>query len=70
MADHSVFVGVGNGACLELVHRVERFGQARLYLLEEILSEFHPAQIQSQAEGRELSVIMLKPYPKIFVACL
>tara|TARA_B100001013_G_scaffold92516_1_gene51539 strand:+ start:410 stop:622 length:213 start_codon:yes stop_codon:yes gene_type:complete len=70
MADHSILVGIGNGACLEFIHCVERFVQARPDLLKEILGEVHSAQVQSQPEGRELCVMTLEPCPKIFVACL
>ena len=70
MSDHSILVGIGDGACLEFIHRVERLVQARLDLLKEILGEVHSAQVQSQPEGRELCVMTLEPRPKIFAVCL
>jgi len=50
MADHPVFVGIGDGTRLEFVHRVERLGQARLDLLDELPGEIHPADVETQAD--------------------
>ena len=70
MADHPVFVGIGDGASLEFIHRGERLGQARLDLPDELLREIHSADVETQADRGELCVVTLKPLPKIIAVCL
>ena len=65
MANHPVFVGIGDSAGLEFIHRVERLGQARLDLPDELLREIHSADVETQADRGELCVVMLKPLPNI-----
>ena len=65
VADHPVFVGIGDGASLEFIHRGERFRQARLDLPDELVREIHSAYVEAQADRGELCVVTLKPLPNI-----
>jgi hypothetical protein len=52
VADHALFVGVGEGAPLERRHRRERLDQPRPALDEHALVESHPAQVEPEPELR------------------
>ncbi len=49
VADHALFVGVGDGAGLQLAHGGEGLGGERLHFGQEIVAETHPADIERNA---------------------
>ena len=45
MADHPFFIGVRDSARFQIAHRGKRFVDPRPHLVEEIVREFHPADV-------------------------
>lgn len=50
VAHHAALVGVSDGALLKLLHRDEGALHPRLHLLQELLREPHPADVDEKAQ--------------------
>src|SRR6266496_3673364 len=66
MSDHSPFIGIGDGTLLQFRHRDKSRLQTRPHPLKIIIREIHPAQVQSEPEGWDRRIILLKPQPEFF----
>ncbi len=64
MADHALFVGVGDGAGLQLAHGGESSLDLRLHLFEKAIRKPHPADVDRKAEVVVAQVILLKTLPE------
>ena len=63
MTDHAIFIRIGDATRFERVHIDQRFLDSRLHFGEELVVHVHPAQINRQADFRELGVVFLKAFP-------
>jgi len=60
MAYHAIFIWIGDGAFFQCLHLGKSFLDSRFHRLEERVMHVHPAQINCQAQFRELRVIFLE----------
>ena len=64
MTNHAVFSRIGDLARFQLAHRCKCLFDLRLHLLEKIIREFHPADIERKTELPIFQEISLKPLPE------
>jgi len=50
MADHSVLIRIGDSARFQIAHGGERFLDRWPHLIEEIIGELHPADVDGETE--------------------
>ena len=65
MADHAIFVRIGNRAFFQRGHVGQRLLHARFHRGEEFVDHVHPAQVHRQTEFGKFGVIFLKPFPPL-----
>jgi hypothetical protein len=70
MANHPVFVGVGDGAFFEGVHGDKRLVHPAGHFLEVIIRKIDPAQINRQADLRKGGVVALESLPGLVLRCV
>src|SRR6266496_4426603 len=66
MADHPLFVRVGDGALFQFGHRPEGALHPRLHAGKEVLREIDAAEVDGQPEIRKFNVALLEALPEFF----
>jgi hypothetical protein len=64
MTDHAFLCGIGDCARLQLSHRREGLLDLLPHFLEQIVPEFHPADVERKTEFAIFQEISLKPLPE------
>ena len=65
VADHPVFIGVGDRSLLQGVHRREGLFHGRRHAGEEIVVELHPADVEAQAHRRHEAKMGFVAVPQV-----
>ena len=64
MSNHSVFAGIGDSPGLQRSHGRKGFIDLWLHLLEEIIREFHPTDVERKTEVAVIQEVLLKTLPE------
>ena len=64
VADHAIFVGIGDRAGFEVLHACEGFLRERLHSAQEVVAKTHAADVERDAERLVAEEIFLITVPK------
>ncbi len=64
MSNHSLLGGISDCSGLQRSHRCKRFIDLRLHFFEEIIREFHPADVERETKIAVVQKMLLKTLPE------